>query len=475
MEVRVKNDIVIKDYSLWVYQWVTHNLSFPNPEYYKKQERGLWTGNTPREIVLYERRGNDLVVPFGMLPYIFKNKLMFNNITNCLKQPLKQFDYRSNIKPYDYQERAIESALKAKQGVIVAPCGSGKTQIGLEIAARLGMRTLWLTHTSDLLRQSMDRAKGVFDLKPEDFGTITAGKINIGNVITFATVQTMSKVKPESYDDQFDVVIVDEAHHVVGTPTQVQMFYKVISSISARYKFGLTATPKRSDGLTPCMYALIGEKICEIDKKEVADTTCDVCVSFRDTGFEPDIDKILMPDGTLSFTKLIKEITNDSIRNDFISYDVACIAKGHTCLVLTDRVEHVKTLVKLISEKGVSVSPLYAKASKKDKYARENALSQLSRKEIQVVVATFALAREGLDVPSLDCVVFATPQKNEAVVLQSAGRVCRKSDGKKCGYVFDYVDNFPMLVKWFKKRCSMYNRAGFSFLSGDYKSALKKY
>ena len=194
---------------------------------------------------------------------MFAKKSAFDGIYHSFNVQVGGCEYKSTIKPYDYQEEAIKSAVAARQGVIVAPCGAGKTQIGLEIAARIGGRTLWLTHTADLLTQSMERAKTYFGLTNGDYGTITAGKVDIGNVITFATVQTMNKIDLSKVKDKWDVVIVDECHHVVGTPTQVMMFYHVISNLKARYKFGLTATPKRSDGLSPCMFALIGPKICE--------------------------------------------------------------------------------------------------------------------------------------------------------------------------------------------------------------------
>src|SRR5699024_4634697 len=95
--------------------------------------------------------------------------------------PLRARDYRSSIKLYDYQREAVEAVLRAKNGILVAPCGSGKTQMGLETIARIGGKTLWLTHTTDLLTQSMNRAKQCFGLPASEYGTITAGKVNVGN------------------------------------------------------------------------------------------------------------------------------------------------------------------------------------------------------------------------------------------------------------------------------------------------------
>lgn len=88
------------------------------------------------------------------------------------------------------------------------PAGSGKTQTALELIARLGYRALWITHTIDLLNQSYNRAKD--NMENIGLGKIVSGKIEIGSHITFATVQTLSKIDLSEYTDMFDVIVVDE-------------------------------------------------------------------------------------------------------------------------------------------------------------------------------------------------------------------------------------------------------------------------
>ena len=134
--------------------------------------------------------------------------------------------------------------------------------MGLEIVARIGGRALWLTHTQDLLNQSMTRAKSVLGNIGQ--GTITEGKVNCGDGITFATVQTLSKIDLTEHRDYWDVIICDECHHAAGSPTKVTQFYKVLSNLKALYKIGLTATPKRADGLEESMFALLGDIIYEV-------------------------------------------------------------------------------------------------------------------------------------------------------------------------------------------------------------------
>ena len=459
MIANVGSDIRIEQCTDEIERLFTRQLTFDNPEFEKKLRSGRWIGDTPEKITLVQRIGDMLIVPFGVLPQVFEMRRKFEAINGDFEDN-GRFDYGSKIKPYDYQERAIKAAIAARQGIVIAPCGSGKTQIGLEIASRIGGRTLWITHTHDLLNQSMERARSVFGLGSADYGTITAGKVNAGRVITFATVQTMSKIDLRPLSDFFTTVIVDEAHHAVGTPTKLMMFWKVISRIKARYKFGLTATPQRSDGLTPCMYALIGPKAYEVKREDVEYTTCPVDVIVKQTPFKPNLDKILMPDGTLNYPKFITEITLDDERNKQIVTDV--VAANGSSLVLTDRVEHIDKLVRMINDAGKRTIGLSAAVSKAAKEQRRSAIERLMRGDVDVLVATFMLAREGLDIPSLRNVFFATPQKNDSAITQAAGRVARKADGKERGIVWDYEDAFSVLKRWQLLRNRVYKRQGFT-------------
>lgn len=461
MQAFVKENIVIKDCTEAMAAFLLEKLTFDNPEYYKRVNSGRWVGDIPKSLSLFQRNGGDVIIPFGMLPILFANSKCFDGgIFHSFPVDAERLEYKSSINLYDYQENAVKAALRARQGIVVAPCGSGKTQIGLEIAARLGKRALWLTHTTDLLNQSMTRAKRYFGLQNSDYGTITAGKVDIGNVITFATVQTMSKLDLAQYRNCFDVVIVDECHHVVGTPTKIMMFYKVISNLRARFKFGLTATPKRGDGLTNCMFAIIGPKICEIERESVKDTTCPVTVKIKKTTYMPDLGRVLASDGTLSYPRFIDDVCGSGERNDLIVNDI--VKSNGTCLVLTERIAHIELLKQKLERAGVSVATISGAGTKKAKDERELSILAINNKLVKVLIATYQLAKEGLDIPSLDNLFLATPQKNDVVVTQSAGRVGRKADGKEFGTIYDYEDSFSMLVSWQKKRNRIYNKLGFS-------------
>ena len=470
MRILVNNKIKIENYTQEVLDYCKETLVLSNPEYYKKEAQGRWTGNTQKEFILYERVGNDLLLPFGCFRELWKRFANRCEWVNCIHAKTA-VNYGSHINLYPYQESAVNTLLLRKNGILVSPCGSGKTQMALELIARIGGKALWLTHTGELLTQSMDRAKACFDLPSNAYGTITAGKVNIGSAITFATVQTMCNIDLKQYAKEWDVVIVDECHKAIGTPTKIMQFYKVLSNLQARYKIGVTATPKRADGLERCMIALLGNIEHTIPKEEVKKFTCPVRVWKRETDYKPNLDVVLAGDGTIIYSSLINDLIQNQERNEKIARDVStCIINSCTrVLVLSDRVEHLTRLKELILKEwwlNGKVKQLMALSnSKKAREERRQVLKDLNDGKINVVLATYALAKEGLDVPNLNYVVFASPQKDETTVTQSAGRVGRKAEGKEYGVVIDYVDsNFGMLAGFSKKRNSVYKKLEYEIM-----------
>lgn len=464
-ELYVNSRLHIKNYTKDMLEWAKEKLIFNNPKYIKAEALGKWTGNIERYIYMYEIRNNVLILPFGCFKdfYLkFKNDL---SLVKSLIAPTRGVNYSSNINLYPYQETAVKRLISAKNGILVSPCGSGKTIMGLETVARLGLKTLWVAHTNDLVRQAMDRAKENFDLYFTKYGTISQGKVKIGD-ITFATAQTLCNLDLPLYKDEFDVIVIDECHHIYKGDNSLAMYYKILNNLSARYRFGLTATPKRADGLERCMFALLGDIVHTIPKEEVKKFTCTVRVEKRETGYKPDLDVILAGDGTIVYSDLIKDLTSDRKRNEKIAEDIkALINSDETAriLVLSDRVEHLSTLREMLS--GYKVRQLMALSnSKKAREERRQALVDLNNGEINIVLATYQLAREGLDIPKLNYVVFASPQKDETTVTQSAGRVGRKSDGKEYGTVIDYVDDFGMLRGFSKKRNSVYKKLEYEIM-----------
>lgn len=456
--VYIDNKLTITNPSKETMAWIKQNLEFANPEFAKKEKMGLYTKNIPPVITLFETAGNAVIIPYGCvtmnIPGITEQELKFAKPASDI-----QLNYNSRINLFSYQERAVEQALQSSSGVIVMPCGSGKTQTALELVARYKGRALWITHTKELLKQSMERAKSVYDINAKDIGTITEGKIDIGEYITFATVQTLASIDLYDYRDYWDVIIVDECHKAVGTPTHLMMFYKVISQLSAYHKFGLTATPKRQDGLERSMFALLGDLIIEIDQENIP--TAPTYVWPVQTGCELDLTNMVNTDGTLNFVKVTNALCEDPARNMLIAQVINQL--NDTCLILSDRVDHLYALQKLVGEQYTEVISSRS-MNKKEKERREAAIDRLRRKEIKCLFATYQLAKEGLDIPSLAYVLFTTPKKDDITVIQSAGRVRRMAPGKNYGIIVDFVDNMPLAQRYFQHRKSIFKKLNIKML-----------
>ena len=464
MQVIVGATLRVIDPSPELVKWCKDNLTIPNPEYAKKVRMHFWVGNTPKVLSLYSVDGGDLILPFGTLrdlPQSVKKTAEFK----AEFQPKHEVAFGGSKTPlYDYQEIAVEAAVKAMYGIIQSAAGSGKTQMGIELIKRLGVKALWLTHTLDLLKQSKERAEQYID--NDLIGTITEGKVNIGSGVTFATIQTMSKLNLDEYKNTWDLVIVDECHRVAGSPTAMTQFFKVLNSLAARHKFGLSATVHRSDGMIVATYALLGHVIYEVPQEAVSDKIMKVGIYPVDT--KVGISSACMnSDGTLNYAKLITYLTKDERRNRFIAQ---CIEdnEGISSLILSDRLEHLTTLMNMLpyDMKKDAVMVSGKMVSKTGKAEREQAMDDMRTGKKKYLFATYSLAKEGLDIPRLERLFLTTPQKDYAVVTQSIGRIARTHDGKGSPIAYDFVDSIGYLIKSYKKRCTTYKKIGCYWLEG---------
>lgn len=458
MKVYISNDIEIQDYTSKVYDWCMEHLIVTNPTYETLVRAGkedlIRRKHISKDLKLFTRNGDTLRLPFGCLYGIWpliKNSQIDTKFNVCNDLSIKNTSCPLEL--YEYQQAAINTAVWAKSGVISSGCGSGKTTIGIEIIHKIGKKALWLTHTKDLLKQA---AKDMKNLYPKlDIGYITEGKIDIGNDITIATVQTLEKVNPRYYANEFETVVVDECHHVSGSVTFSKMFQKVLDNISARYKFGLSATAYRADSLTKTMYTTLGmnpngtfEPIYTVDRDRINTLTAEHVRIDVDTPFSYDT---LNTDGTMDYNLLINYLSENEIRNEAILNKVMeCSQEGRKQALLCLRVAHCELLYEKLKEKGLRVELITGKTAAKK---RESALNETDNWD--VIVSTISLFKEGINIKALDCVHLCSPTKDKSAVIQSCGRCERVLEGKKEPKFFDYVDiNFPYCLGAYKKRQS---------------------
>lgn len=463
VQVTISNNIKIKNPSTEIISWCQAHLKLPNPEYAKKARMGFWLGNTPKHLYLYEVHGDEIILPYGTLKQI--QPMIKDAIVQSDFNPRVSIDYGEPIPLYPYQEKAVEAATYNHFGILQSKAGSGKTQMGIALIKEYGRRALWLTHTADLLRQSKERAERYMDKSL--IGTITEGKVNIGIGVTFATIQTMCKLDLSQYKDMWDVIIVDECHRVAGTPTQMSMFAKVLNSLSARHKFGLSATVHRADGMIQATFALLGDVVYTVPDEAVADKVMQVGINPIGTGVKISRE-CLNTDGTLNYCKLITYLTEDFSRNHIIGGHIVA-EHDKSCLILSDRLEHLEVLMDTLPQKMRDKAAMISgkMTSKKGKAEREQALEDMRTGKKKYLFATYSLAKEGLDIPCLERLFLTTPQKDYAVITQSIGRIARTYEGKADPIAYDFVDDIGYLVKSYKKRCATYKKNNCYFLGGD--------
>lgn len=460
MQVTVGNQLRIENPSEQLVTWCKKQLILPNPEYAKKVRMHFWVGNTPEKLYLFQWDGDTLVLPYGCL----NDVLAMDDCHMKVNLPAQtEVDFGCTIPLYDYQVEAKEALITAYYGILQAPAGCGKTQIGIAVAADTGRRTLWLTHTRDLLMQSKSRAEQY--ISPSLTGTITEGRVQIGKAITFATVQTMCNLDLSQYRDVWDCIIVDECHRVAGTPTAMTQFSKVLNALAARHKYGLSATVHRADGMIAATYALLGGIAYQVPDEAVKDKIMTVSVLPRAT-YQGLNREFLDTDGTIIYAKLVNFLANNSRRNDLIVHDLV-VNDNHFNLILSDRLSHLEYLMNhLPSDQRKQATMIDGKmTSKKAKALREQAIEEMRQGRKRYLFATYSLAKEGLDIPRLDRLYLTTPQKDYAVITQSIGRIARTFKGKGEPIVYDYVDDgIQYLVRSYKKRCTTYRKAGCKFI-----------
>ena len=469
MKIVITNKIVIYEATEGIINYCKTKLTFKNPEYEKKKRMGFWCQNIPRVIRLYDYYQGVYYLPIGC----------FNDIFDIHPYPTDYSDLSiaiptkivSNIKLREYQKPCPELLKKAYTGLFILPAGCGKTITALECIAEVGQKTLWLTHTQDLLNQAKRECESNMICKTS---TITAGECDFSGDIVFATIQTLSNIidKGEIGQTLFGMIVADECQHVIISTETIMMFQKCVNYFASRYKIGLTATLHTSSGLHKVIPKLIGDVLYEMKKvddkfigysylKGTKKVECSVeanlfqipaqiyfvksnySVKGREALFEK-------KNQTVIFSTLISDIANDVDRNNII-LNVLKKLEGST-IVVSDRTSQLKYLSEFFGEDAFYVD---GKTSKK---VREEGLDKVRNGEIKYLFASYSLICEGFNAPILENLVMATPVKDLRIVVQSIGRVQRPYKDKKIANVYDIVDDVGKLDRFIDSRKRIYKR-----------------
>lgn len=323
------------------------------------------------------------------------------------------------------------------------------TIMSIYLACHYKVKTLIIVHKTFLLNQWLERIEEFTDAS---VGILQQDKIDIKKDFVVGMLQSIAKDKYDSkIFKKFGFVIFDEAHHAPS-----QYFSKALPIINCKKTLALTATPYRSDGLEKILYWYFGDTIYK--SEEVIHK--DVIVNMIDYSIvDPKFREYKLPfNGMINKPKIITNLIKIKKRNDFIFGLIENLYENENrnILILTDRIEHLKILEDMIKNLHPEYSYGFYIGGMKQKKLDETA-------DKRIILASYGMAEEGLDIKKLNTLILATPRTN---VKQSIGRIVREKNNN--ALIIDIVDDLPCLVNQSKTRQRLYKKL-------DYYIERKKY
>ena len=347
--------------------------------------------------------------------------------------------FSGKLRDETHQNEAFRKGVEQGHGILSLPCGYGKTTVSLAIAHKLGYRTMIIVHKEFLANQWRERIKQF--CPGATIGIVQQNLFKVDTDFVIAMLQSLSQ-KEYTFDqfEQIGTVIVDEAHHVCA-----RVFSQSLFKLCPKHIFGLTATPQRKDGLTKVLHWFMGPTFFAVEREN--QTNVDVfTVNFKIDLYNnpPPCNKR----GKVSLVEMITILTENEERNNMLLEVIKKASKGtRQLLVLTDRRFHCEYL----QSNFPGISGLYMGGMK------ESDLQESSTKKL--IFATFSQAHEGLDIPTLDSLILATPKSD---IKQSIGRIMRETVGKQNNpQIWDIRDRWSLLESMYYKRKRVYKQGGF--------------
>ena len=323
---------------------------------------------------------------------------------------------------------------------INALVGWGKTFTALHLAHKFGQKTLVITHTAALRDKWAEEVEVLFGIKP---GIIGGGELDYeDHFITIANVQTLVK-HSVSLSKEFGTVILDEAHHCPATT-----FATIIDSFHARYRIALSGTMVRKDQKHIVFRDYFGSHVVKPPQSNT---------------LTPQV-KIIKPGITLkpgaTWVEKINELTQDDDYRRFIaSVALTQMDKGHSVLVIADRVEFLEKVSEYVGDESVLV------VGGSDLEDRQKAKEQLLSGEKKCICGSRQIFSEGISVNILSCVILAVPMSNDSLLEQIVGRIMRIHEDKLTPLVVDIQFSGFADRKQNNDRLGLYMRKGWEIIS----------
>ena len=454
--------------------------AFSNPEFYKNQAMGLSNFANARYIYLGKDENDYIKIPRGLLENVIEQceqvGIEYSIEDNRCTGREINVSFDGQLK--ESQIPAVEALTENDNGILNAATAFGKTVVCCNIIAKKKVNTLILLQSSSLIEQWESALEKflIIDEEPPEYETPTGrkkrrksviGKLqgahdSTTGIIDIAMVGSLCK-KGEYHKrlKDYGLVILDECHHAAS-----DTIVDVLQEVNAKYVYGVTATPLRSDGLEKINYMLLGPIRYKYTSKDRAKEqgiahlvyprfTRAVAPRFGQDKMHPN-----------EAYAIVRE--NDDRDNLIINDVIQCVKDGRTPVILSKYVDHSKKLYECLKDKADYVFLLSGENSKKEHKNIIAQMNQVKPKETMILVATGKLIGEGFDFPRLDTLIMATPVAWKSVVEQYAGRLNRDYEGKESVIIYDYVDShISMFDKMYYKRLKAYKQIGYDVYAGE--------
>ena len=361
----------------------------------------------------------------------------------------------------DYQTKVLNEYLKAIDfgtpdninkgngtALIELWTGAGKTVLGLKVIEVLKKKTIIFVHKTFLKNQWVERIEEY--LPGARIGTIQGQTIDIENKdIVIAMIQSVSmKDYHESLFDSFGLSLYDECHHMSS-----EVFCNCLKKCNTLYGLGLSATMERKDGLTNVFKMYLGDICYKHSKNSSQDNVLVKAIDFivEDNEYnEVECDFR----GQIKYSTMISKISNFNLRSDFIVHILESemfINPDQQFIVLAHTKNLLNYLYKALCYKNFASVGYYIGGMKEEELKKSE-----SKK---IILATFSMAAEALDIKSLTSLFLASPKSD---IVQAVGRILREKHSNPL--IIDLIDNHDVFLNQFAKRRSFYNEKNYKII-----------
>jgi len=348
---------------------------------------------------------------------------------------------------------AVEAFMQTKYGLLELPCGYGKTILALYLVSLLKVKTLIIVHKDFLLQQWVERIQEF--LPSVSVGRIQGTQLDVQKDIVIGMLQSLSMKEYEpSVFDGFGLTIIDETHHIAA-----EVFSNALFKIVTPYMLGLSATMERPDGLTKVFKQFIGPIVYSA-QRETTDSVVVQQVEFR-TPDEEFNETVLNFKGQANYAVMINKLCNFAPRSEFVLTVLGHLLSTPTneqIMILSQNKSLLAYLHDAITHRQIAPVGYYV-GGMKSKDLKETETKR-------VILATYAMAEEALDIKTLTTLLMATPKKN---VTQAVGRILRVKH--EAPLVVDIVDPHPTFKRQWSTRKTFYRKNKYTIVqssSDDY-------